>query len=398
MLGNDMDRKVLLVTTVGWPSVARYAGGFSTAGCVVDAFSPKAASVAESRYVARHFRYRPMAAISSLRQAVIPSAPDLLVACDDRAVTLLLDLAKTGNGAFAPLVARSLGKLENYPSMLSRAGSLAAMKAEGVRIPDTFAVSNEDELKHHLSQIGYPAVLKADGSWGGEGVVIAKDEASALAAYRRLSRTPSRLRSAVRAIRRKDMHFLLDAIAPKPRFISVQQFIPGTSSASAFASWNGEIKGLICYDILVSEGMIGPPNVIRRVDDPEMERASRIVAKHFGLSGLHGLDFIRDADGRVHLIEINPRGTQGGTLAFGPGRDLPSDLATAAFGSVDGVRRAIPNDTVVLFPRVWRSNPHSEWLQTGFHDVPWDDPAMLRAVLDLPPGAKLDLPLPNRAA
>src|SRR6185312_9746989 len=233
-------------------------------------------------------------------------------------------------------------------------------------------------------QIGYPAVVKADGSWGGEGVIIARDEAAAIAAFRKLSRPASRLRSVVRALRRKDPHFLLDALTPQRREISVQQFVPGTSSASAFAAWDGKVTGLICYDILVSDGTIGPPNVIRRVDDPEMERASRIVAEHFGLSGLHGLDFIRDTNGKVHLIEINPRGTQGGTLAFGKGHDLPSSLAAAAFGDATGMRNAIPNDTVVIFPREWRRSPESEWLKTGHHDVPWDDPAVLHAVLGEP--------------
>lgn len=383
-----MARKVLLVTTVSWPSVPRYAAGFAATGCDVDTFAPMGAPVAASRYIGKHHVYKAFTAISSLRQAVKESQPDLLIACDDRAVTLLLRLAKTENGAFTALVKRSLGKLDNYPAMLSRAGSLAAMAAKGVRIPETYAVSNEDELKQRLSQIGYPAVVKADGSWGGEGVAIARDEAAALAAFRRLSKSPSRLRSLVRAVRRKDAHFALDAISPQKHEISVQHFIPGTSSASAFACWNGKLAGLICYDILVSDGQVGPPNVIQRVDDPEMERASRLVAEHFGLSGLHGLDFIRDREGKVHLIEINPRGTQGGTLAFGKGRDLPASLAEAAFGAVSGMRAAIANDTVVLFPREWRRSPDSEWLAKGHHDVPWDDPAVFRAALGPAPKRK----------
>jgi hypothetical protein len=182
-------------------------------------------------------------------------------------------------------------------------------------------------------------------------------------------------------VRRRDSHFALEALSPTRGLISVQRFISGTPAASAFASWQGKLAGLIAYDVLVADSTVGPPNVIRRLDDPEMEHASRTVAEHFGLSGLHGLDFIRDRDGLVHLLEINPRGTQGGTLAFGPGRDLPASLAGAAFGSVTGMRPAIANDTVVLFPREWRRAPSSEWLKTGHHDVPWDDPAVLRASL-----------------
>jgi biotin carboxylase len=253
------------------------------------------------------------------------------------------------------------------------------MRAAGVRVPDTLAVPNEDALWEALSQIGYPAVIKADASWGGEGVAIVRDRGQALAAFRRLATTPSRLRSLARAMRRRDSHFALEALSPTQRIVSVQRFIPGTPAASAFAGWQGKLVGHIAYDVLLADGTIGPPNVIRRLDDPEMEHASRTAAQHFGLSGLHGLDFIRDQDGKVHLIEINPRGTQGGTLAFGPGRDLPACLASAAFGAITGMRKAIANDTVVLFPREWLRSPTSEWLATGHHDVPWDDPAVLRA-------------------
>ncbi|MBI3675012.1 MAG: ATP-grasp domain-containing protein [Proteobacteria bacterium] len=378
-----MGRRILLVSTVCWPSVARYAGGFAAAGCEVHAFSPGEAPVAASRYVTQHHLYSAFTPIFALRQAVERSACDLLVACDDRAVAILLRLANIYE-AFAPLVARSLGRLENYSEMLSRNGSLAAMRAAGVHVPDTFAVSNEDELEDRLSQIGFPAVIKADGSWGGEGVAIARERAAAVQAYRRLAAAPSRLRSLARALKRHDAHFAREALAPVRRAISLQRFIPGTPAASAFASWQGKVVAAIHYDVLVAEGTIGPPNVIRRLDDPAIEHASHAVAQRFGLSGLHGLDFIRDGEGTVHLIEINPRCTQGGTLAFGPGRDLPSALASAAFGTMSGMRPAIANDTVVLFPREWQRSATSEWLRLGHHDVPWDDPAVLRAALGMP--------------
>jgi hypothetical protein len=127
--------------------------------------------------------------------------------------------------------------------------------------------------------------------------------------------------------------------------------------------------------------LIGPPNVIRRTDCPQIDRTTRLAAEHFGLSGLHGIDFIRDESGTAYAIEINPRATQGGTLAFGPGHDLPSALATAASGKNTPMRDAIANDVVTLFPREWRRDPKSEWLKAGYHDVPWDDPAVLLATI-----------------
>jgi hypothetical protein len=108
-----------------------------------------------------------------------------------------------------------------------------------------------------------------------------------------------------------------------------------------------------------------------------MAEASRLVAKHYGLSGIYGLDFIRDDAGNVHLIEINPRTTQGGTLAFGAGRDLPSALAASVTQCETSRRQAIAEDVVVFFPREWQRNVASPHLMRGHHDVPWDDPAVL---------------------
>jgi hypothetical protein len=172
--------------------------------------------------------------------------------------------------------------------------------------------------------------------------------------------------------------------APTP-VVSVQKFVAGGSANSAFACWQGEVTGEICYDVLVSDGPGGPPNVIRRVDCPQMAEASRKIAKHFGLSGIYGLDFIRDEAGDVHLIEINPRTTQGGTLAFGEGHDLPSALAGSVTRSEATRRPAIASDVVAFFPCEWQRDQASPYFLTGHHDVPWDDPAVLRLCFDSVP-------------
>ncbi len=383
-----MARKVLLVTTVGWTSTARYAGGFAAASWSVDTLSPPGAPVVSSRYIDGSHSYRPLAALSSLRGAIGRAQPDLIVTCDDRAVTLVLRLyrkevaTRGADSKVAALIRRSFGTPENYDSMMSRAASMAIAQEIGVRTPETIPVASEQELEACLSRIGLPAVLKVDGSWGGDGVIVARSREEALAAFRRLVNPISRLRCVARAARRRDAHYLLAALSPPRQNVSVQKFVAGRSAASAFACWQGEIVGALYYDVLVAQGMIGPPNVIRRVDCPQMAEASRLVAKRFGLSGIFGLDFIRDAAGDVHLIEINPRTTQGGTLAFGKGRDLPSALAGCVTQGETSRREAIDNDVVVFFPREWQRDPASPYLGSGHHDVPWDDPAILKICFD----------------
>jgi hypothetical protein len=382
--------RVLLAATVGWPSVARLAGGFGMASCTVDALSPGGAPVVVSRYLSHHYVYNPLFPLSSLRDAIVASNPDLVVPGDDRAVAYLLRLHAEAradahnSGAIAELIERSLGKPESYPEMMSRNRFMTVAKELGIRVPKTVPVASEAEIDACLAEVGLPAVLKSDGSWGGDGVVVVRSRDEALAAFRRLAHPPSRLRSVARALRRRDAHYLLSAVAPSRQAVSMQQFIEGRPAASAFASWKGEVIGRIYYDVVVAQGTIGPPNVIKRVDCEEIDEATRRVARHFGLSGLHGMDFIRDASGAVHLLEINPRATQGGTVAFGPGRGLPAALASRIVPAI--ARPAIANDVVVFFPREWLRDPSSPYLKTGYHDVPWDDPAVLRACLQSQPG------------
>jgi predicted ATP-grasp superfamily ATP-dependent carboligase len=336
------------------------------------------------------YTYLPLLALGSLRRAIRKAKSDLLVACDDRAVSHLLQLyqkenARDPSAPVASLIRRSLGTPENFAAVMSRSQSMTATAELGIRTPETVAVASEAELEACIARLGLPLVVKIDGSWGGEGVIVARSREDAIDAFHRLRKPASRLRSLVRVFRRRDAHFLLEAIRPQPRFVSVQKFIPGRSAASAFACWQGEVVADIHYDVMIADGTIGPPVVIRRVDCGEMTEASRRIAKHFGLSGVYGLDFIRDDSGQVHLLEINPRTTQGGTLAYGEGRDLPSALASCVTQCAVGRREEIPNDVVAFFPAEWQRDRASPYLTSGFHNVPWDDPAILRYCIDTMP-------------
>jgi len=388
-----MGCKILISTTLKWTSTARHAAGFALAGATVEAVAPDGAPVTESRYVSASHLYRPILARASLKEAIRRSEPDLIVSCDDRAVETLLSLYEREPkvSPLASVIARSLGVPENYGQMLSRNGSLAIARALGIRTPDTYAVATEAGLDDCLRILGLPAVIKVDGSWGGDGVQVVTTREQAVSAFRKLAYPISRTRSLARAWRRKDAHCLKGVLAPRARPVSIQRFVPGRPAASAFAAWKGELAGFLAYDVLVADGVTGPPSVVRRIDCPEMEEASRKTARHFGLSGLFGLDFIRDADGALHLIEINPRATQGGTLPFGPGCDLAAAL-TGCITSASGQRPAIANDTVVFFPNTWLKDPASPHLASGHHDVPWDDPAILRACLKAIPSIRMHRP------
>ncbi len=372
-----MGPRVLLMTTMRWPSAARLASAFAGVGADVAALFPPGHVMAGSRFLAAKHRYAALSPLTSFSRAIARSQPDLVVPCDDRALSLLLRL-----GPFHPVIGTSLGALEGYPALCARSIFIDAARALDLAAPETVTVGDAAALANALDRIGLPAVVKADFSWGGEGVAIARDRAQAFDAFRRFAIPPTRLRSVVRAARRHDAHFLREAIHPSPVTVSVQRYVEGRPATTAFACWQGRVLATIHMDVLETVSATGPASVMQRTDCPQMERAALGIAGRFGLSGLHGLDFIRDAAGQPHLIEINPRATQASAFALGPGHDVVAALAAAVSPVVQRVRpAATDNRLIALFPQEWRRNPQSHWLSMAFQDVPWDDPAVLHAML-----------------
>ena len=125
----------------------------------------------------------------------------------------------------------------------------------------------------------------------------------------------------------------------------------------------------------------GPATVLARRDCPQMQDAARRIARHFGLSGLIGLDFIRDRQGQVHLLEINPRATPTAHLVLGVGHD-PCGALLQKLGAAFAPRPAdhpFPPDRPV--PPGMAARPRQPLAARAFHDVPWDDPAVLQALI-----------------
>lgn len=90
--------------------------------------------------------------------------------------------------------------------------------------------------------------------------------------------------------------------------------------------------------------------------------------------------------GSAYLLECNPRPIPIGHL----GGLLGVNLCQALFDGLQGQRppaqdAADRSSSVVVsfFPQEWRRDPASPHLSTTYHDVPWDDPALLSAYLEV---------------
>jgi hypothetical protein len=380
-----MPPKILIAATVEWPTAARLAGAFSTVGCIVEVVASIRNVASQSCHIARHHIYSPLRAGSSLARAIALAAPDLVVPCDDRAARLLVSewhrAQAAGDQDRVALVERSLGNPGAYNTLMSRDRFIAGALDEGLKASVMRKVETDSELEAVLAVVGLPAVMKSDGSWGGEGVKIVADREQAAAALRALSAVPGLLRSVYRAAARRDGHHLVGLFASGKRnpSTSIQRFVEGTPATTTFACWQGRVVSALHFDVVVSLTRTGPACVLKRVDDAGMDEAARRVAARFGLSGLQGLDFVRDAGGVAWLIESNPRATPTSHLALGG--DLVASLAEQ-LGAAGTPRVAVTDhDLIALFPQEWARNSDSRHLHGAYNDVPWDDPALVRALI-----------------
>src|SRR5262249_9554697 len=104
--------------------------------------------------------------------------------------------------------------------------------------------------------------------------------------------------------------------------------------------------------------------------------------------GFFGLDFVvEEGSGATYLIEANPRCTPLCHLQLGKGRNMVAALYAQLSGQPSPeVPPVTQNDLMAYFPQAWKSN--SEFLQSTFQVVPWEEPELTEELLR---------PWPNRS-
>jgi hypothetical protein len=381
-----MTLKIQLVASYRWPFPIHLASAFSHAACIVEATTPRNHVLAMSRHVARWRWYNPLRPLQSLEDAIVDGAPDLLVPCDDRAVQQLVEVFDrgAGEGDIAEAIERSLGAVTSYLKLASRSRSMSIAREAGVPAPATDVVRNLRDVAEFAGKHGFPIVLKTDGSFGGRGVVIAKDLAEAKRAFERLRRPPSLPRVLGRMLRSRDLHLARTLFVPGEPVVNAQAYVPGRPANTAMACWRGRLLAAVHVDVIEERWPNGPATVVRPVDRPAMQEAAERIARRFNLSGLHGLDFVHDARCDVsRLVEINPRATPTSHFARGEGRDPVVGLISEISGGLaKPARSAIPADSIALFPQEWLRDPQSAHIANAHQDIPREHADVLHACLN----------------
>ncbi len=359
---------------------------------MVDAVCPAGHPLSRMRAVHRAYAYRGLTPLHSFAEAITAARPDFLVTGDDLATRHLHHLhareqrrGKAGRWV-CELIERSLGAPESFPVVYARTAFADLAREEGVRAPKTEVVANLNDLRNWVARFGLPTVLKSNGTSGGEGVRVANTLEEAESAFRDLQSPPLLARAAKRALVDQDKSLVWPSLLRHRSVVNAQVFVAGNEATSTVACWKGAVLASLHFEVVNKRSAAGPSSVLRLIENTEMSAAAEKMVRRLGLSGIHGFDFMLEAHtGNAHLIEINPRATQVGHLALGPGRDLPAALYSAMSGEpFRAAKKVTESDIITLFPQEWMRDPASPFLTSGYHDVPWEEPELLRACVRKP--------------
>lgn len=383
---------IVLAATLRWPIAARLGVAFANRGCRVEVVCPRQHAATKTRAIRRTHAFSTLAPLDSLRSAIHLAKPDFIIPCDDAAAVYLHRLyeheSKTGtveNGV-REVIARSLGVPSACAQATNRGHLMAIAAEESVRIPKTEGVASLRELDRWLDRNLLPAVLKIDCSWGGLGVAIVHTGDEARSAYKRLVSRPAILNAFAHMLVERDSSYLRNALQQKTQNVTIQEYIPGTPANRAVACWQGEVLAGISVEAIMTQHATGPATVVRVIENVEMSEAVSRLIRRLGVTGLWGFDFVLNKKtGAAYLIEVNPRATPICHLPLGEGRDLPAALSAKLGGMLPVTATAkITHDLIAMFPGEWRRNPVSPHLHLSYHDIPLDEPELLRDCLDKP--------------
>jgi glutathione synthase/RimK-type ligase-like ATP-grasp enzyme len=381
---------ILIASAARWFTTPRLAIAFARLGCNVDAICPAPHPLRVTKVLRHTYAYRALSSVDSFLRAIDSSHPDLIVPGDDLTIKNLQDLyssqQKTNDEAghrICELIERSIGSPDSFPIVIARASFMELASQEGIRVPKTVVLADVRDLEAWTSQMGFPVVLKADGSSSGEGVRIAYTLTEAKRALRTLQAPPQFIRVAKRVLIDRDSTWIRPALERRHSVVNAQEFVTGRDTTSLVACWKGEVLAALHFEVVIKQYERGPASVLRLIENEEIADVTKKAARRLNISGLHGFDFLLEkATEKPYLIEMNPRPTQVGHLALGPGRDLTAALNAAVSGKpIPKTRQVTDNPTIALFPQEWSRDPQSTFLNSAYHDIPWEEPDLIRDCL-----------------
>jgi hypothetical protein len=385
--------RILLTDTNRWPVVPRLAISFRRMGCTVGVLCPTPGHpVQKLSSIGPIFHYSGFTPISSLRTAIEAFNPDIIVPSCDRGVQHLHELhaivqSKGSVGdKIAALIERSLGAFEGYSIVSSRCELLKIAQTEGILTPKTVAIENDADLQLLNAESVSPWVIKADGTWGGQGVRIANDIAESERYFFEFAQ-PAKVGGLIKKmLLNRDRDWVLYDWEHSRRSVIGQSMINGRPANCAVVCWQGKVLAGIAVEVIKSRGETGPATVVQIVPGTEMIAAAEKLARRLKISGFFGLDFIiENYTGDIYLIEMNPRCTPPCSLPLGSNHNLVAAMwAQLAGQPVPENQFVIEQSVIAYFPQASECTvdvDDANLSDSIYCDIPWEEPELIEELL-----------------
>lgn len=384
-----MQSRILITSTNWWPLAARLAAAFGASGAYVGVICPRGSPLLAVSSVREFFSYAALSPLRSVLDAMRAMKPEVVVPCDERALAHLhaIHAALPPGDDLRPLIERSLGDPAGYAAVRSRAQVLAMAAQEGSLEPASRELRSEADVRDWCASRPLPAVIKADGTWGGAGVEMVDSLTSALAAFRRMSRPLATWRVAKFLLSNQDPYPLRGWLDRSRPGVIGQDFVKGRAANIMVACWQGEVLASVGAVALETLQDFGAATIVRLISHPEMEAVAARLVRRLGMSGFCGIDFIlEDGGSRAFMIELNPRATQLGHLPVGPNGSLVNVFLAHLRGepAMANGPRIEELEAVAFFPQAWLANADFPSRSSAHQDVPWQEPALIKELLRRP--------------
>lgn len=383
--------RLLIVAVQDWVGIARMPRALRDAGFEVAVLAPRGSYLTKTRYAARWYPMPllPLRWDGAVIHAIHEWQPVAVIPGDDLATQLLHRLRDRAPPR-APEVARVLDISLGGARALHKGHVQQIAQQLGLPIPPQAPVHRPEDALRFSHAWGFPCVLKQPYGFGGLGVHVCDSVAALEGKLRRFF--PSRPRRLLNYLASAWVRLLPAGVEPAPwpqlplvaRDLQIQRFIPGAPALYCMSALRGLVlAGFAARKERVHPTPSGPSTLVYILDHPEMAQAAAAMASQLQCSGFASFDFILEAgSGRPYLLECNPRPVPVTHL----GRLVGADLCAALYQQLASGRPPqqgpVKSLEVALFPQEWRRDPSSPALGAAYHDVPWDDPALLRALVN----------------
>lgn len=350
------------------------------AGFEVTLLTPPGSLAEKSGYVAK-IAYLPEKAtpeewVHAFAATAKATGARLVVPCDDNAFRLLQLLANSPpqglqaalHHELVTLIIESLGDPAHYAASADSTSLPEAAAALGVRVPAHALITDVAGAEAFCAAHGYPIALQSRRTGVAATVGTAGDLAATIAA---LSPGGPAEQAGSRDV------------------LLVRAHVRGPERSYQGAAWKGELLAGFAGERLEDEAGGGVRTGVNRYYGSDaLRKVAAKVVRGFGISGLFSLEGVIAEGGEFHLLEINRR-LLGGAHR---GSEFGVDHCAALHAALRGVPYTGRSDLdegeehlCVSFPQEWLRDPESRWLRDYPVDVPWDEPELFEAMLELQP-------------